>query len=139
MSFNRRLFSLFLLICFALVPLAGCTELADDGPQISSVTVSPNTISQSEGGMTDEFFEVTIVTAGFTSPIENATVRIQDVDGDGREGEPQVAPTIDGDTVVISRIAKSWFGGLEPGQYNIEVQVENSIDSVRQARRSERG
>ena len=46
MSFNRRLFSLFLLICFALVPLAGCTELADDGPQISSVTVSPNTISQ---------------------------------------------------------------------------------------------
>ena len=128
MSFNRRFFSLLLLVCFALFPLAGCVDLTDDGPQITSVTVTPNTLSQSSTGMTDEFFEVTIVTQGFTAPI-----RIQDVDGEGREGEPQEAPTVNGDTVVISKIAKSWFGGLEPGQYNIEVQVENNVDSVRQA------
>jgi len=130
---NHRFLPLFLLICFALVPLAGCVDTLDDGPQIESVTITPNSLSQSSTGMTDEFFEVTILTSGFTTPIETATVKIQDVDGEGREGEPQGAPTINGDTVVISQIAKSWFGGLEPGQYNIEVTVENSVDSVRQA------
>lgn len=128
----RRAF--FVMAALWALALTSCTDIVDDGPRIVAVTVDPSSLSVNETGMTDQFFEITIETAGFTAPIDGAEVTIQDVD---RLAEPQDAPEITGDTIRLTRIAQSWFGGLSEGTYDLEVYVysgdpDNPDESVRQ-------
>ena len=126
-----RVFGVVLLITLAL-GMFGCDTLIGelDSVNIVSVNVTPATISESSTGMTDQFFTVTIQTAGFTEEIEGAEVRIQQND---RKGEPQNV-SVQGDTIVLERIALSWFQGLGVGEYPISARVfsADEVESVEQ-------
>ena len=127
--------ALLLLVCAALA-LPACPGIGvDDGPTIEDVTIDPSTISTSDTGMTDEYFTITIETAGFTEPISGADATIQEA---GREAVPgQIDVT--GDVVTLREIPKTWFGNLAPGDYFIEIFVYSGddpatpLESVRQA------
>ncbi len=100
------------------------------GPRIDSLTIEPDTLSASETGMTDEFFTATLVIAGFEDEIvlDEVEIFIQ---------EPEVAAvpqdaTIEGDTIILDQIAKSWFAGLEPEIYDIGASVESETESIRE-------
>jgi hypothetical protein len=108
---------------------AGCGPIDDNLPTIVSMSITPNSIPRANGGMTDQFFEITIVTANFSSPLsENVRVFIQENNEEAVAGEI----TINGDTIVLKRIAQSWFQGLEPATYNIGATV-NSEGEAEQA------
>ncbi len=113
----------------ALLFSNGCID-AVDGPDITSVTVTPGSISKSETGMTDESFTVVIQTSGFESELTGATVAIQDLDPP-LEGQPLEDPTISGDTITL-RILKSWLGGLDEGTYSIETTVTSELTTIKQ-------
>lgn len=115
----------------AMLTLSGCPEL-DDGPDIASVSISPNTVKKSSTGMTDEFFTVVIQTSGFESTLTGATVSIQDIDPP-LEAQPQEEPIINGDTITLNRIPKSWFSGLDVGEYAIEASVTSELTTLRRA------
>lgn len=124
---RRRVIAAALLLITAVC--AGCGPIDDDLPTIVSMSITPNSIPRANGGMTDQFFEITIVTANFASPLsENVRVFIQENDEDAVAGEI----TINGDTIVMKRIAQSWFQGLEPATYNIGATV-NSEGEAEQA------
>lgn len=130
-SLSRRAFGVALLTTLAL-GMFGCEALLGelDSANIVSVDITPSTISESSTGMTDQFFTVTIVTAGFTEEIQGAEVRIQQND---RKGEPQNV-SFQGDTIVLERIALSWFQGLGVGEYPISARVfsADEVESVEQ-------
>lgn len=121
---------------FALVVIAallfGCGETANNEPgaEIVSLTIEPNTLSLSETGMTDEYFTATLVVDGFTDEIDldEVTVFIQEPPVDAEPGERD----IDGNTITLSMIAKSWFAGLEVGTYDIGAEVSSATEQVRQ-------
>ena len=115
----------------AMLTFSGCPDL-DDGPDITSVTISPNTVKKSSTGMTDEFFTVVIQTSGFESELTGATVAIQDIDP-ALEAQPQEEPVINGDTITLNRIPKSWFSGLDVGEYAIETTVTSELTTLRRA------
>ena len=126
---RTRLCTLGALTALALT-LHGCADLiGSTGPDITSVTISPDTIAENSTGMTDEFFEVTIETSGFEFPLEGAEVRILELD---RVGSTNTPPTINGDQIIISDILQSWFQGVPPGEYAIQVTVfsEDQAESV---------
>ena len=128
---STRLCTLGALTALALT-LYGCEGLiGEGGPEIASASITPDTIAESSTGMTDQFFDVTLVTSGFAFPIEGATVEIEEL---GRAGETTTAPTIDGDTIVLNDIAQSWFQGVPPGEYPITATVfsEDNAESVTQ-------
>lgn len=127
---KRMILAPLMLVMMVMAFVSGCAEIADTGPQVVSVTVTPSTLAKSDTGMTDAYFEVRIVTSGFETPVTDAKVFIQEIN---LEGEPQDPLVINGDTITVPKIAQSWFGGLEPGQYAIEVLVSNDVDEVRQA------
>ncbi len=131
MTLTRMTRPLFLGAALAMVlGNTSCIDAASD-PDIVSVTVSPNTVPRSSTGMTDEFFTVTIVTSGFTSPPTGATVAIQELDPK-LEAQPG-ATEINGDTITLQEIPKSWFGGLEEGTYNIETTVTSDLTDLTQS------
>ncbi len=117
-----------LLITLAFV-LPGCVGL-DDGPRITTVTITPSTVPASETGMTNEFIDITIGTAGFVEQPMTGSATIQ---ANGREATPTEIVVETDDTVLLNGIAKSWLGGLSAGTYDIEVAVSNDTESVRQA------
>lgn len=124
---RRRLLAAAILLITAVS--AGCGPIDDNLPTIVSMSITPNSIPRANGGMTDQFFEITIVTANFSSPLsENVRVFIQENNEEAVAGEI----TINGDTIVLKRIAQSWFQGLEPATYNIGATV-NSEGEAEQA------
>ena len=133
-QWNARRFSTLAcaLGAMALGNLSGCIE-PDSGPTVESVTISPDTLKESQAGMGDEYFTVTIVTSGFESPITKATAINQELADDDTRAVAKGETTIDGDTVTISQIRTSWFGGLEPDTYNIKVSVESDLTEIERA------
>ena len=126
---RTRLCTLGALTALALT-LHGCADLIGaTGPDITSVTITPDSIAENSTGMTDEFFSVTIETSGFEFPLEGAEVRIVDLD---RVGSTNPPPTINGDQIIVNDILQSWFQGVPPGEYNIQVTVfsEDQAESV---------
>ena len=118
------------MLCLAVAPLwlASCGELANDA-SIVSVTITPDAIPESATGMTDEVFNIVIVTEGFGAPLESATVAIEEVD---RTAEPEAGSfMINGNTVSFAT-KKSWFSGLEQGVYKIRATVtsEGAADKI---------
>lgn len=127
---TRRAFlmtALFTLL--ALVSLGGCVPVDDGSPRIASLTITPDTINENSTGMTDQFFEITIVTENFTEPLESAQVFIQELN---REAAFTNAPEITGDTIVIRRVPFAWFSGVEAGTHAISATVY-SVDDLQSA------
>lgn len=106
------------------------------GPAVVSVDVTPSELPIADTGMTNQFFSVIIETSGFTEPITDATITIQEADRDAPKIE---APVIDGSTITLGGIAQSWFSGLEEGTYNLKVTVvaENEEGALEQSASSQ--
>lgn len=112
---------------------AGCGEGLNNGsvlgPRIESLEITPDTISTSETGMTDEYFTATLVVAGFEDEIILDDVDIFIQEPDIVDAVPQDR-SIAGDTITLDRIAKSWFAGLGAGVYSIGANVESETETV---------
>lgn len=99
----------------------GCGEDLGFGPEIVSMTVSPDTLSTTETGMTDQFFTITIEVSGFTDEIDveatRAFIQPDEVDA------VYESATLVGNTITLDRIATGWFQTLPPGTYDIGAEV----------------
>lgn len=114
-----------LLLVLTLVTLSGCL-LDPTEPGIVSMTITPDVISASDTGMTDEFFTVELTVINFADEIDQVTVFTQDP---RVEAEPQNV-VVEGNVVVLSGIAKSWFTDFDPGVHNIGATVESATASI---------
>lgn len=121
----RRLLMPLLL----MLVLAGCGEDLGSGASILSLSVDPDVVSASDTGMTDEFFTVTLVVAGFEEAVEADQTRVFIQEASDRDAVPGDT-TLDGDTITLQMIAKTWVGGLEPGLYDIGAEVRSATESV---------
>lgn len=111
---------------------AGDTRLADSSadadetgpppPTITQLTIEPDTITETDTGMTDEFFEVTIDVSGFDSPISEVELSLT---GEGRQApDPsERTMTVNDNTITVSNIPYTWFTGLDAGSYGITATV----------------
>ena len=108
-----------------LLTTSSCIDLEDGSPRIASLTITPSTITRSSQGMTDQYFEITIVTENFTEPLESAQVFIQDLN---REATQSMAPQISGDTITIKNVAFAWFTGVPVGEHAISASVFSQGD-----------
>ena len=122
--------SLSVSLCFLLAVLCGCGEDLGAGASIVSLSVTPSTIKQTDSGMTDEFFTVTIVTSGFEDEIDPELTRVfvQDPEIDAVPGTAE----LNGSTITLDRIAKTWLGGLAPDVYSVGAEVRSDTESVTQ-------
>lgn len=118
----------------AVVTLSSCVD-GVLGPTITNVTVNPSTISQSNTGMTDQYFDVTISTSNFEGEFESAEVFIQ-LPQDNRDSQGSFAPIESGDISTIASeprtIPQSWFQNLEAGTYSIGATVTTDLEEVTQ-------
>lgn len=117
-----RLFRLIAatLLVGAVLVLPSCVG-EGDFPEIVSMTVDPASIPQSDTGMTDETVDVTMQVSGFTGQIVEADAYIQ-LQAGPRTAQKQDF-VVEGNTITLVGITKSWFSGLEPGDYSIGAQV----------------
>jgi len=124
---------LFLLVV-AAIAATGCGEALgpDGGPQIVSLSIDPSEISLSDTGMTDEYFTATIQVSGFQNAVDvdQADVFVE-AGGDTISAEPGTRD-IQGDTITLGMIAKSWLGGLDAGDYGVGAEVQSSTEKVRE-------
>ncbi len=131
---------LVVLLAFALTSVTGC-EFVDDAPDVISVEVQPSTITQADTTNTGEVFTVIISTENFTDDfaedLENgelsANAFIQDIQGSERETASSQLE-VDGpenNIIRINGIQGTWFGGAEPGDYSIGVEVDSANEFVR--------
>lgn len=99
----------------------GCADDLLGGPEIVSMSVSPDSVASTATGMTDQFVTVTLVVGGFTDPInvDSTRVFIQDTNTDGI----YQSATLSGDTITLTEIATSWFQGLSAGDYSLGAEV----------------
>ncbi|MBA2662534.1 MAG: hypothetical protein H0U74_09590 [Bradymonadaceae bacterium] len=123
----RWLFSALFLAVTTLI-IAGCPIDLGDEPRIVSMNIDPSVISRSEVGMTDEYFNIELSTINFDEDITGVEVYIQLTPVRNAVG----TVIVEGETILIERIAKTWFGGLEPGTYSIGAQVRTSSVTVRE-------
>lgn len=110
---------IFLLLLFSLF---SCDEI-ELGATVDTLNVVPNTLSLSDTGMTDEYFTITMKVSGFDGEIEKDSIKVF------RQNPRVVAIpesiTITGNTIKLNRIAKSWFGGVASGSYQIGVEMSS--------------
>ncbi len=110
-----------LVIISAMMVLPSCIGEGDGFPDIVSMTVSPSSIPQSDTGMTDETIDVTITVADFAGQITGADVFLQ-LQGEEREAVKDDF-VVEGNTVELVGITKSFFSGLQPGDYQLGATV----------------
>lgn len=114
------------LMASIAVLASGCEE-AFGGPTILSLTVTPDTITKNETGMTNEYFDVTIQVTGFEAEIEEVELFIAQPYRRA-PNNPMKTTEIDGNTIRVENIQKTWFQGEEitPGTYNIGATVTDA-------------
>ena len=124
---------LTLLLAFIAIVLTGCGELVNNatGARIANLTITPDTITATDTGMTDEFFTATMVVEGFVDPVDPDTAVIFLQEPNRLEAQPQ-SRSIDGNTITLDGIAKTWVGGLDPGVYPVGGEVRSETESVTQ-------
>jgi hypothetical protein len=118
--------SILLVLLLGLVAFGttACEEALDGGfgSTISSFTISPDRIPQSDTGMTDEFFDVSMTVSGFETPVSSVELFIQET-GQQAPLNSERELSVVGSSVSVSNIAKTWFNGVSPGIYNIGATV----------------
>jgi hypothetical protein len=134
----RRTLSLAALIIVMLALTTVISSCVGDpfGPNITSATITPSTVAESNTGMTDEYFEVTLTTSGFEGEFQDAEVFIQIPGADNRPANGSFSTIEPGDISTIvndpQSIPLSWFGGLEPGVYNIGATIQTDLEDYTQ-------
>lgn len=132
---NLSLTALFAVLLAATLVLSSCVD-SPFGPTIISATVTPSTIAQSNTGMSDEYFEVTLNTSGFEGEFQDAEVFIQVPGGDNIDSRGSFSTIEPGDISTIvsdpQTITTSWFGGLEVGVYSIGATVQTDLEDYTQ-------
>jgi hypothetical protein len=119
-------------VVFLAVALTGCGELDDiTGAEIVSLEIDPDTLNLSETGMTDEFFTATIVVSGFEDEVDVETANVFLQDPERVDAAPGFRE-IEGDTITLGMIAKTWVGDLDPGVYSVGAEVSSATETVRQ-------
>lgn len=99
------------------------------GARVESMVITPNQISLSETGMTDEFFNIEMTVTGFDEVIDKNSVTVY-------RQEPRVDAVpesiiINGNTIKLTRIAKSWFGDVSAaGTYNIGAELSSASQFI---------
>lgn len=93
-------------------------------PDITGLNVQPQTIPQSDIGMTDETLDVSITIDGFTGAIQDANIFVQ-LDGDQRDAVKDDFQMSGDDTIILVGIQKSLFNGLQPGSYKLGASVSS--------------
>jgi hypothetical protein len=113
---------LFLLLGVALL-LSGCpVDFLDlETPEVLNLTVAPSTIAVADTGSTSQTFSVEISVANFDDPIEFATVFIQDGNREAQFEDSDLS--IDGNLIIITNIAYTWFQGYTAGTYDIGAEI----------------
>lgn len=121
---DRRLVRVLaaLFVVGALMVLPSCIGEGDGLPDIVSLTINPSSIPQSDTGMTDETIDATIVVADFTGQITDADIFLQLGGGETREAVKDDF-VVEGSTIELVGIQKSFFGNLEPGDYQLGATV----------------
>lgn len=119
-----------LLVVVGVVFLTGCPVDEFSDARISSLTLSRSTFTVSETGMTDEFIDAEVVTAGFIDPVEpdESEIFLQDID---RAAVP-MSSSVEGDVLLLNGIATSWLSGLGAGQHQVGATVVTTTESVTQ-------
>ncbi len=110
----------------------GCDFVDDEGPQILAVEVVPSTIKVEETGNHSESFVIEISTANFIDEIETGTAFIG---AQERYAEPRTVEVQD-NLVYLEGIAYTWFTGMEPGIYDIGVEVQSETAFTREFNRA---
>jgi hypothetical protein len=112
-----------LIVVFSLFALTSCGEDLGGGPEIVSMTISPDTLSVTETGMTDQFFTVTLEVAGFTDEIDLEETRVFIQGTDEVDAVFQTSAQV-GNTITLGMIATGWFQTQVPGVYDIGASVQ---------------
>ncbi|MEZ4461877.1 MAG: hypothetical protein R3E66_19580 [bacterium] len=112
----------WMIVAAALAFGAGCGEdLLNNGPEIVSMSISPDSVPATSTGMTDQFVTVTLTVAGFNDPINVDGTRVF-IEANNVDGVYQSSALV-GDTITLSTIATSWFQGLTEGEYSLGAEV----------------
>lgn len=112
-----------------LLALTGCGEDLGSGASIVSLVIDPNVVSAQDTGMTDEYFTVTLTFAGFEEAVIADETRVFIQEASDRDAVPG-STTLDGSTITLAMIAKTWVVGLDPGIYDIGAEVRSATESV---------
>ncbi len=115
-------FSILVLVLSTFM-VAGCGEDFGGGPEIVSMTISPDTLSVTETGMTDQFFTITLEVAGFTDEIDVDETRVF-IQGTDEVDAIFQSSAIVGNTITLGMIATGWFQTQVPGVYDIGASVQ---------------
>ncbi len=106
------------LVLVVSLGLTSCVP-EGDGREIVSVSVSPTSVSQSDAAATD--WQVSMTVVGFEGAIVDADAFIQ-IGADTRSTNRDTFE-VSGNTIELVGVERSWFGGLEPGSYQIGANV----------------
>ncbi len=118
----------FFSLCFFLLFFTSCNEL-DLGASVDSMVITPNQISLSETGMTDEIFNIEIQVSAFDGEIDKSSVRIYR-EKQRVEAVPETI-SVNGNRIKLSRIAKSWFGDVvEAGSFSIGAEMSSDSQFI---------
>lgn len=110
------------VVAVAVVLGAGCGEdLLNNGPEIVSMSISPDSVPATSTGMTDQYVTVVLTVDGFTDPINVDSTRVF-IETNNVDGVYQSA-ALAGNTITLSNIATSWFQGLTVGEYDLGAEV----------------
>ncbi len=93
------------------------------------MVITPDQISLSETGMTDEFFNIEIQVSGFVGEIDKSSIHVYR-ENPRVEAVPE-SISVNGNTIKLSRIAKSWFGDVEEaGSFSIGAELSSDSQFI---------
>lgn len=113
-------------VLVALFLLTACPlEFEDlESPRVVDVTVAPSSIHYTETGDHNQHFVIAITIANFDDEIVDAKAFVQ-LNGTQRDAHGNWR--MDGDNeIILEDIEYTWLTGLEPGEYDIGVEVRSS-------------
>lgn len=123
---------LAVLLVSAAMVLPSCIDAGEGFPDITSLSISPTSLSEFEtANMTDQFFTIEMTVADFESEITEADVFIQLQGGDRVADKESFEQN--GNTIAITGVRYSWFSNLEPGNYQVGATVVSSTGERVQA------
>ena len=111
---------------FALFALTACPlEFVDlNEPTVLDVTIAPSTVHYTETGSDDNHFVIEISVANFDDEIESAGAFVQ-LNGGQRDAFPGDIRIDNNNVIILDQIGYTWLSNLEPGEYDIGVEVNS--------------
>lgn len=120
--------SLIALLAWATTLATGCEE-ALGGPSITSFTIEPDEIRNTDTGMTDEHFTMALTVSGFEAEVDDVEAFIQENERTHPTNDSTYDISIEGNAIDIEGVPKTWFQGLGAGTYDIGATVVDVNES----------